>query len=126
MDMTLPPVMPPGISNAYGSGIARGVVPPAPTVQPNVAHLALNGVQAGAPAKGVMESFAEVLSNALQDTNEAYKAADDKAARVVAGESVDLHQVLIGMESANLGFGLAVQVRNKLLEAYQEVVRMQI
>jgi flagellar hook-basal body complex protein FliE len=121
MDMTLPPVMPPGISNAYGSGIARGVVPPAPTVQPNVAHLALNGVQAGAPAKGVMESFAAVLSNALQDTNEAYKAA-----RVVAGESVDLHQVLIGMESANLGFGLAVQVRNKLLEAYQEVVRMQI
>ena len=34
-------------------------------MQPNVAHLALNGVQAGAPAKGVMESFAAVLSNAL-------------------------------------------------------------
>jgi flagellar hook-basal body complex protein FliE len=126
MNMTLPPVMPPGISNAYVSGIPRGVVPSAPTVHPNASHLALNGVQVGAPAKGVMESFAAVLSNALQDTNEAYKAADAKAARVVAGESVDLHQVLIGMESANLGFGLAVQVRNKLLEAYQEVVRMQI
>ncbi len=126
MDVTLPPVMPPGVSNGFGGGIGRGVIPPAQVVAPHVAHLALNGVQAGQPAKGVMESFAAVLSNALQDTNEAYKVADDKAARMVAGESVDLHQVLIGMESANLGFGLAVQVRNKLLEAYQEVVRMQI
>lgn len=126
MDVSLPPVMPPGVSTAFGGGIARGVVPAAAAVAPNAAHLALHGVQAGAPAKGVMESFAAVLSNALQDTNEAYKAADDKAARLVAGESVDLHQVLVGMEGANLGFGLAVQVRNKLLEAYQEVVRMQI
>ncbi len=122
MDMTLPAIMPPGISGPYGAGVARGVVPAAA----NVANLALPGVQSGPPAKGVMESFATVLANALQDTNEAFKSADDKAAKLVAGESVDLHQVLIGMESANLSFGLAVQVRNKLLEAYQEVVRMQL
>ena len=122
MDMTLPAIMPPGISGSYGAGVVRGVAPAAA----NVANLALPGVQSGPPAKGVMESFATVLANALQDTNEAFKSADDKAAKLVAGESVDLHQVLIGMESANLSFGLAVQVRNKLLEAYQEVVRMQI
>lgn len=123
MDMTLPPVMPAGVSNAYGAGINRGVVPAAASVAPT---MALHGVESGAPAKGVMESFAAVLSNALQDTNEAYKSADEKAVAMVAGEKVDLHQVMIGLESANLSFGLAVQVRNKLLEAYQEVIRMQI
>ena len=54
------------------------------------------------------------------------QAADDGAAKLAAGESVDLHQVMINMESANLSFGLALQVRNKLLDAYQEVMRMSV
>jgi len=39
---------------------------------------------------------------------------------------VDIHQVMIGMEKANVAFGLTLQVRNKLVEAYQEIMRMQM
>jgi flagellar hook-basal body complex protein FliE len=67
-----------------------------------------------------------VLAQALEDVNQLHHVADSDASRLVAGEPVDLHRVMIEMEKASLGFGLALQVRNKLLEAYQEVMRITI
>ncbi|MBI3974309.1 MAG: flagellar hook-basal body complex protein FliE [Chloroflexi bacterium] len=83
-------------------------------------------VASGSAAKGVMESFGAVLAQAMQDVNQLYQAADLDASRLAAGEPVDLHQVMVGMEKANLSFSLALQVRNKLLEAYQEIMRMNV
>jgi flagellar hook-basal body complex protein FliE len=73
-----------------------------------------------------MQSFSTLLSQAVQDINQTQRIADDGAAKMAAGEPVDLHTVMIGMENANLSLGLGLQVRNKLLEAYQEVMRMVI
>ena len=56
MDMTLPAIMPPGMSGPYGAGVARGVV----SAAANVANMALSGVESGPQAKGWLESFASV------------------------------------------------------------------
>jgi flagellar hook-basal body complex protein FliE len=72
------------------------------------------------------ESFGDLLARALDDLNGAQQAADAGAVQLAAGAPVDLHQVMIGMEHANLSLGLALQVRNKLVEAYQEISRMPV
>ncbi len=46
--------------------------------------------------------------------------------QLAAGEPVQLHDEMIAQDQAALGFQLAVQVRNKLVEAYQDVMRMQL
>lgn len=72
----------------------------------------------GAPA------FSDVLSQAMARVEQDQVAATDAALKLAAGETDDIAQVMIISERANLSLGLAVQVRNKLLEAYQEIMRM--
>ena len=47
-------------------------------------------------------------------------------AKLAAGEDVDLHQVMLSMQEADIAFQLALQTRNKLVDAYQEIMRMQV
>jgi len=53
-------------------------------------------------------------------------AAGDAVSGVLSGQNVSLHQAMIAMQEANVSFQLMVEVRNKLLESYQELMRMQI
>jgi flagellar hook-basal body complex protein FliE len=71
-------------------------------------------------------SFGELVRDALEQLNRLQVEANQAATGLVAGEPVDLHDVIIAIEKANLGFQLALQVRNKLVEAYQEIMRMQV
>ena len=70
--------------------------------------------------------FGQALTNAISGLNESQNAADDASVRLAAGEPIDLHEVMLARETASLHFQLAVQVRNKLVEAYQDVMRMQV
>src|SRR5215467_3106196 len=70
--------------------------------------------------------FGQALSHAITNLNETQNAADDASARMAAGDPIDLHEVMLARETASLHFQLAVQVRNKLVEAYQDVMRMQV
>ncbi|MCL4533643.1 MAG: flagellar hook-basal body complex protein FliE [Bacteroidetes bacterium] len=80
-----------------------------------------------APAgEGSGESFQKLLGNAMSTLNRLQLEADSSAAKLAAGEPVELHEVLIATEKANIAFQLAVQVKNKVVEAYQEVMRMQV
>lgn len=74
--------------------------------------------------KGV--SFGEMLGNALKDVNSAQLKADDTTKKFLIGEIQDVHQVTIASEQARLMLQLAVEVRNKVVEAYQEISRMQV
>lgn len=78
--------------------------------------------KAPSPAPG----FAEWLKKALEELNESQLKADRVALGFLSGQVKDLHQVVIAMEEARIMMSLAVEVRNKLVEAYQEVWRMQI
>lgn len=97
----------------------------------------VNGIQSISPnlvANKVAEnqikensiSFERVLTDALKNVESDIKNAQDLSNQLVAGEVNDLHQVMIQMEKANLGLQLTVQVRNKVVEAYQEIMRMQV
>ena len=77
-------------------------------------------------ASGPTGNFQNVLSDAVQQLNELQQKADNAIESLASGEPIDLHDVTIAMEEASLGFQLALQVRNKLIEAYQEVMRMQV
>lgn len=71
-------------------------------------------------------SFAELLQNEFQKSNQLQKEADDLTQKLLVGEVEHLHEVTIAAEQANLALQLTVQIRNKLVEAYQEISRMQI
>jgi len=138
MDITLGKVLPPGVAD-YATKLAdqlraqaQGPATLPALEDPTAAgRAALQGIQptqgAGSTGgTGVFESFSSVLSQALQDVNQVHHAADAGAQKLMAGEEVDVHSVMIGMEKANVAFGLTLQVRNKLVEAYQEIMRMQV
>lgn len=80
----------------------------------------------GASSAGSSLPFDQMLANAIQRVEQQQTAAEDAAVRLAAGQVDDLAEVVIAAEKASLTLGLAVQVRNKALEAYQEIMRMQL
>lgn len=71
-------------------------------------------------------SFLQYLNQAMGAVNQAQVAADSTAQNLAIGKIQDLSQVTIASEKATLMLQLTVQVRNKVLEAYQEMMRMQL
>lgn len=70
--------------------------------------------------------FGEMLGNLVQGVNEKQAVSKDTVNALLAGQNVPLHQAMIAMEEASVSFQLMVEVRNKLLESYQELMRMQV
>ena len=70
--------------------------------------------------------FGDYLKSAIDSVNEAQLKADEESIKVITGESEELHQALIAAEEARLQMELVMQIRNKLIESYQEITRMQI
>jgi len=71
-------------------------------------------------------SFLDHLQDSVSGVNKMHKVADDMAVKLATGESQNIHETMLAATQAELGFNLMVQVRNKVLEAYQEVMRMQV
>ncbi len=71
-------------------------------------------------------SFLEHLKDGVMEVNQMTKSADKMAMDVAAGKSENLHETMLATTQAELGFNLMVQLRNRALEAYQEVMRMQV
>lgn len=72
------------------------------------------------------DNFGQLLMDALKEVNAAQINARDMQAAYMAGRNVELHDLQIALERASVAMQLTMQVRNKLLEAYQEIQRMQI
>ena len=70
-------------------------------------------------------SFSETLNNSMEEVNQLQKEADKAIEALATGETRDISQTMIAIEKANVSFQLMTQVRNRLIEAYQEVLRMQ-
>jgi len=79
-----------------------------------------------APVQNVGDKFADTLKSSLSKVNQAQLEADHAAQQVAAGETKNLHETMIKLEEADISLRLMVQVRNKAVEAYQEVMRMQV
>ncbi|CDI49808.1 flagellar hook-basal body complex protein FliE [Clostridium tetani] len=70
--------------------------------------------------------FSHMLKNKLDQVNEKQIKAEETTENFLQGEETDIHKVMLDSEEAKLSVELAVQVRNKLIEAYQELNRMQL
>lgn len=80
-------------------------------------------VQGTAPA-GV--GFEKLAKDFVGEVVSKQAAAGESVSALLSGQNVSLHQTMISMEEASVSFQLMVEVRNKLLESYQELMRMQI
>jgi len=71
-------------------------------------------------------SFSRMLGNLINRVNDLQNKADESIQQLISGEAESIHQVMIAVEEADLAFRLMMEIRNKLTEAYQEIMRMQI
>ena len=97
-------LIPPGTEKATQAGVAN------PPVGPSAAA----------------NSFSQLLKDAVGQIDGLQKTADSNRIKLATGQPVDLHEVTFSAEQASLAFQLGLQVRNKLIDAYQEIARLQI
>lgn len=82
----------------------------------------INKVGSAPPADGAGKFFSELVSK----VNDIQVQSDKSIQGLASGENKNLHEVMIEVEKASISFQFMSQVRNKALEAYQEVMRMQV
>ncbi|MFO7845616.1 MAG: flagellar hook-basal body complex protein FliE [Balneolaceae bacterium] len=75
---------------------------------------------------GSGESFADMLTRAVGSVDETMKESDQNVQSFIAGETDNVHDVMISMQRAQLSFQMMVEMRNKAIEAYHEISRMSI
>lgn len=73
-----------------------------------------------------VEGFGQVLKDALKEVSAAQNESDKLTSQLITGEVQDVHEVMIASQKASLSLQMTMQVRNKVVEAYQEVMRMQV
>jgi flagellar hook-basal body complex protein FliE len=86
----------------------------------------IDGISAGTPAAGGGSSFGGILSDKLGALNDLQNQAADQSQALASGQATDVASVVTTIEQAALAMQLAVQVRNKAVDAYQELMRMQV
>ena len=70
--------------------------------------------------------FADILRDAINETNELQKQADVKTQDLATGKTTNIPEVMMTVEKADIALRLMTQVRNKIIDAYQEVMKMQV
>jgi flagellar hook-basal body complex protein FliE len=91
----------------------------------------ISGASISLPAPAATESrsggaFQSVLTGAIQDVEAFGREASASVNRVLSGEGEELHNTILATQRAELSFELFQQVRNKVVSAYQEIMRMQM
>ena len=74
----------------------------------------------------VTSNFGDTLKEFVHDVNGLHKEAGESVKQLVAGETNDLHEVMIAVQKAGVATELMIQIRGKMLEAYREIMRMQV
>lgn len=72
------------------------------------------------------ESFSDMLIKSVEKVNRLQKEADEAINELVLGDNKDIVQTMIKMEKADISFKLMMQIRNKIVQAYEEIMRMQV
>jgi flagellar hook-basal body complex protein FliE len=101
------------------SSITSGISPLKP---------ALPGVGGGSSGSGqpAGADFGSALKQAVSSLQQLGGQADASSMALAKGDPIDIHEVMLANEQASLGFSMALQVRNKLVDAYQEVMKMSV
>ncbi len=105
-----------GATGALGAGAAGAAAPAAPPA----------GGAIGSDTGATGGSFIDSLGDAFSSLNSQLVGADASMADFAAGGSADIHTVMLDMQEASLGLKTGLAVRDRLLEAYQEIMRLSI
>lgn len=105
------PIMPLGVINPIAS---------------TDSETAIKSVGSGDGAQKASADFAKFLNDALSEVDALQTKADSASLALATGQVQDLSEVMVALEKANLSLSLAVTTRDKVLEAYNQIMRMQI
>lgn len=119
--LALPSSMP-----AYNLTPRMELLPSEGLPTPDIQAPKLDRPQGLREAQPAGDSFASMLGRMVAEVNAKQNVASEAVSALQSGQNVPLHQAVIAMEEASVSFQLMVEVRNKLLESYQELMRMQI
>lgn len=72
------------------------------------------------------QNFGSMLKDAIQSVNEQQAVSDKMTEKLIRGEEVELHQVMIASQKASITLNATMEIRNKVIEAYQEIMRMPV
>ena len=88
--------------------------------------MGIEGPSSTNSSAGAGKSFADTLKDAVGSVNEMQKASDKAIQNLATGKTDNVAEVMIASEKADIAFKVMVQVRNKIIDAYQEVMKMQV
>jgi len=100
-----------------------------------MSDLLINGVSNPLPLQRVQpkssspekhNGFGDILTGAVGEVNKLHHEADQAVEALAAGRSADVHNTMIALQKADVSFQLLMQIRNKVVSAYETVMRMQI
>ncbi|WP_188454393.1 flagellar hook-basal body complex protein FliE [Virgibacillus oceani] len=94
-------------------------------VSHNILSSAINNNQLTSPGKAHAD-FANMLKTAIGKVNEAQTASDKKTEQLATGQIDDLHDVMITAQKASITLETSVQIQRKVIDAYNEIMRMQV
>lgn len=89
-------------------------------INPNISTNSVN------KSNEVQTKFADFLKDSIKEVNDAQLTSDNLTNKLIRGENVDLHNVMIASEKANIMLQATMEIRNKVIDAYQEIMRMQM
>lgn len=93
--------------------------------QNTAAHMKLDRSAQPTPYEA-QQSFGTYLKDAIQEVNDVQVKSDVMTKRLIMGEDVDLHNVMITAQKATIALNATMEIRNKVVEAYQEIIRMPV
>ena len=96
------------------------------SVQPSLTPAGVNRIQGTRPAAEAEKSTELSFDKMLQTLDKTQAESDVLLQKLAAGEEVDLHQVMIATEQTDISFRVALAIRDKLVDAYREVMRMNV
>ena len=97
----------------------KAITAPAVSFVENIGAASATG---GAPSSGFMNTLQQAISKA----NDIQLGADQATEALMTGQSQNVHQTMVALQEADVSFQLMMQIRNKLVSAYEEIQRMQI
>ena len=95
------------------------------TLMPNI-DSPMSGRQINKTLQDNNETFGTMLTQAISDVNTLQDEASKAMDNMVHGESTDMHGVMIAVEKARTSFDLLMEIRNKTIDMYQQLMRMQV
>lgn len=96
------------------------------TIPANRESLKISGVTPGTIDASDSVSFGQVLKQSLNEVNQLQSEADRAIEALATGQQTDIHNTMIAMEKADVAFRLLMQIRNKVISAYETIMRMQV